>query len=64
MLIVFYTVKIVCISVFMTCSTLYCLCDTYGSMEFMYVCVCVCMYIIITYILRRATPLDFDIAGV
>jgi len=44
MLIVFYTVKIVCISVFMTFSTSYCLCDTCGSMEYTCVCVCVCNY--------------------
>jgi len=33
MFLVYYTEKIVYICVCMTCSTSYCLCDTYGSME-------------------------------
>jgi hypothetical protein len=44
MFVVFYTVKIVYICAFMTCSTSYCLCEkTCGSMECVCVCVCVCV---------------------
>jgi hypothetical protein len=42
MLMVFYTVKIVYIFVFMTSSTPYYLCDT--RIYIMYVCMYVCMY--------------------
>jgi len=43
MFVVFYTVKIVYICVFMTCSTSCHLCDTYGSIECECMHVCVCM---------------------
>ena len=49
MFVVFYIVKIVYICVFMTCSTLYCLCEKLVDLWNAYnvcvcVCVCVCMY--------------------
>ena len=44
--IVFYTVKIVYICVFMACFTSHFICDGYGPTECMYVCmyVCMCVY--------------------
>ena len=45
---VFYTVKIVYICVFVTCSTSYCLCDT--RKDPWKVCMCVCMYVCIMYV--------------
>jgi hypothetical protein len=39
---VFYAINL-CICVFITCATSYCLYDTFGSTKYISVCVCVCV---------------------